>query len=101
VSKQDEEYLQPRLRFSNVTDQQRMRESAMSFDERVGKIYRRFEASKSRLGRTMRESMDRYSDGCSSGVQAEGDKKRSRSLWRRSPREEQPEDSLVGSTKLS
>lgn len=42
ISKQDEEYLQPRLRFTNITDKQRMSESAMSFGEKVEKIYQRF-----------------------------------------------------------
>ena len=62
VTKKDEEYLQPRLRFSNVTDKQRMNESGTSFDERVDNIYRRFQESKSRLGKTIRQSMERYND---------------------------------------
>lgn len=91
ITKQDEEYLQPRLRFTNVTDKQRMNESAMNFDERVGKIYQRFQSSKSRLGKTMRESMDRYYDNTSSGVHlGQSDKKRTHSLHKRPSREEQP-----------
>ena len=68
MTKKDEEYLQPHLRFTNITDKQRMNESTMNFRERVGKIYRRFEKSKSKLGKTMRQSMDRYCDESKSGV---------------------------------
>jgi hypothetical protein len=98
VSKQDEEYLQPRLRFTNVTDKQRMNESAMNFDERVEKIYQRFEASKSRLGKSMREGMRMAEDTRNAG---ETKKIRSQSVQRRYSKEEQPEESLGGSTKLS
>jgi 3-polyprenyl-4-hydroxybenzoate decarboxylase len=88
LSKQDEEYLQPRLRFTNVTDKQRMSESAMNFIEKVERIYERFEASKSRLGRTMREDTKRYEAIRNAG---ESTKMRSQSLKRRYSREEHPE----------
>lgn len=38
--KKDHEYLQPRLRFTNVTDKQRQNESAFSFDDKFRSLYR-------------------------------------------------------------
>lgn len=38
--KKEEEYLQPRLRFSNVTDRERMNETAMSYDDKFRTLYK-------------------------------------------------------------
>lgn len=46
--------MQPRLRYSNVTDLQRMSESEMLFDERLNSIYDKYEKKKLKVGKLSR-----------------------------------------------
>lgn len=45
------------MRFANITDKQRMSESATNFEERVQKIYKKFSTGKDKLGKMMKSSM--------------------------------------------
>lgn len=38
--KSDHEYLQPRLRFSNITDRERLNETSNSFDDKFQQLYK-------------------------------------------------------------
>jgi hypothetical protein len=39
-TKKDHEYLQPRLRFTNITDRERMNETCMSYDDKFHSLYK-------------------------------------------------------------